>query len=835
MGIMIKHSFRNIISKPLRLIVLVVCILMASFAALLAFDMGNNVEAILRGYTAQTMGNMNLCAIGAKEEELRGVEELTDMCYVGISTGNNYITTHDTTDYNYILTDTVVLYSFSSLENAVELRLISGDISIDDQSVVVSPQYAEKYGKEVGDTVTLYTYDNGVIELTISSIYEVDSEVFSKEAVLMSEYNLSRIKCRGNNEHTIWFFNVKDTSKIKEVSDFIRHNAPKANVIDLYEVGEDSGIEEYKSLFSLLFLVTLLLVLFVTISLSEKIVNERMSVIGTLRSLGVKSRNTAFILLIENALYAIIGSVLGVITYLIFKEPLVSSVLFFDDNDGNPLDLSRYYNKTPLYLLIAVVIGSILLECAYPLYELLKAVKTPIRDIIFNNKDTEFKYTWRRLYLGGGLVLISAVSSFMVKNFAIVSISIASGVIALGVLLPFAIRWITRGMAAMFKKMPVARLAAENISRNKSIMGNSILTVIAVLLCVLVIAICGPVWKWLAPSSLPYDVRANIEYVDGVDYSYFGNIDGINEMDIEYRCGSYAAISPVGSNEEVEGVILAICADTSHTLSDYLPHEAYGLAEDEMVISKKIAQKYGIEEGDEVKLIIHSDSDFPTELILTIVDIYDPYEISGVGVPRSTKVVIIDPDLYDHLFRGYMNSILFTSDDPDALKKEISDCTDPSNVEVVTASEMILKDRTDAQGLGSVLSAIVIGSTVLTFTGIAGNQTFAFITRKREIALIYSVAMGRKKIRRLLLLESLFSVCLSVIIALISAPLFYISASHLIDLLCYDGVDILNLKLVDPGPVACFIIAISVLYILTVIGPFRALKKMNISEELKYE
>ena len=95
--------------------------------------------------------------------------------------------------------------------------------------------------------------------------------------------------------------------------------------------------------------------------------------------------------------------------------------------------------------------------------------------------------------------------------------------------------------------------------------------------------------------------------------------------------------------------------------------------------------------------------------------------------------------------------------------------------------------------------------------------------------------MGRKKIRRLLLLESLFSVCLSVIIALISAPLFYISASHLIDLLCYDGVDILNLKLVDPGPVACFIIAISVLYILTVIGPFRALKKMNISEELKYE
>lgn len=835
MGVILKHSIRNIISKPLRLIVLVVCILMASFTALLAFDMGNNVEAILRGYTAQSMGSMNLYVIGAKEDELKGVEEITDMCYVGVSTGNNSISSHDASDYNYILTDGIVLYSFSSISDAIELRLISGDISIDDQSVVVSPQYAEKYGKEVGDTVSLFAYDDERIELSISAIYEVDSEVFSKEAILMSEYNLSRIKCTGNNEHTIWFFYVKDTSKIKEVSDFISHNAPKANVIDLFEVGEDSGIEEYKSLFSLLFLVTLLLVLFVTISLSEKIVNERMSVIGTLRSLGVKSRNTAFILLIENALYAIIGSVLGVIAYLIFKEPLVSSVLFFTDSEGNPLDLSRYYNKTPLYLLIAVVIGSILLECAYPLYELLKAVKTPIRDIIFNNKDTEFKYTWRRIYIGGGLILISVVTSFMVKNFAIVAISIASGVIALAVLLPFIIRWITRGMAALFRTMPVSRLAAENISRNKSIMGNSILAVISILLSVLVIAVCGPVWKWLAPSSLPYDVRANIEYVDGVDYSYFGNIDGINEMDIEYRCGSYAAISPVGSTEEVENVLLAICADTSHTLSDYLPHEAYGLSEDEMVISKKIAQKYGVEEGDEVKLVIHSDSDFPTELILTIVDIYDPYEISGVGVPRSTKVVIINPDLYDHLFRGYMDAILFTSDDPDALKKEIADCTDPDSVEVVTASEKIQKDRSNAQGLGSVLSAMVIGSTVLTLTGIAGNQTFAFITRKREIALIYSVAMGRKKIRRLLLLESVFSVGISAIIALISAPLFYISASHLIDLLCYDGVDILNLKLVDPLPIAGYIFAICTLYVLTVIGPFRTLRKMNISEELKYE
>jgi len=198
-------------------------------------------------------------------------------------------------------------------------------------------------------------------------------------------------------------------------------------------------------------------------------------------------------------------------------------------------------------------------------------------------------------------------------------------------------------------------------------------------------------------------------------------------------------------------------------------------------------------------------------------------------------VVIVNKDLYDRYFLGYVNEILFTTDDPEALKKEIGSCSSMYDVEVKTASELSEEYQDEAKGLASVLSAVVVGSVVLTLIGVAGNQTFAFITRKREIALIYSVVMGRRKLRKLLFLESLFSIGLSALIAVVATPIFYLDASHLMMTLSSDGVDILRPELIDIGPIAVLVVLILVVYVLTVIAPIKSLNKMKISEELKYE
>ena len=167
--------------------------------------------------------------------------------------------------------------------------------------------------------------------------------------------------------------------------------------------------------------------------------------------------------------------------------------------------------------------------------------------------------------------------------------------------------------------------------------------------------------------------------------------------------------------------------------------------------------------------------------------------------------------------------------------KEITSSSSVYNIEVKTASELAEQRREEARGLASILSAVVVGSVVLTLIGVAGNQTFAFITRRREIALIYSVAMGRKKLRKLLFLESLFSIGLSALIAAVAAPIFYLDASHLMETLSSNGVDILRPGLIEIEPLIGLMALIPAVYVLTVIAPIKSLDKMKISEELKYE
>lgn len=842
MGIIIKHSIKNMISKPLRLIVLLVCITVASFAALLAFDMSGSIKNLMNAFSYHVYGNMNVYVSGAEESDIAGVEDIADMSYVGVTTG--YVTTysHDPSDYHYTTADSYRLFSFTSVEAASELRLITDGLTIDDNTAVASPSFVEKYDISVGDTVTVDTADGEEIELVISDVYQVDSQLLRAEALMISENNMRRIRCNEENVHNLWFFYVKDSSKVDDVVAFLEHNAPKANVVDMYS-GDNAFAEEMTNIFYLIFLVTFLLVSFVTMSFAEKIVNERMSVIGTLRSLGVRPRNTAFILLMENALYALVGSVTGAVLYTVFKSPFIGSFVTVSYAADYEFDTSKYYGDVSLSLILVVVLSAVILECSYPLYELLKAVKTPIRDIIFNNKDTEFKYTWRRLYAGAGAVLVSIVTAFMTKSFLLLAISLASGVIGLAILLPYFIRLLSHGLVYVFKRfrLPVAQLAAENISRNRSIMSNSIMSVISILLSSLIIAITGPVWKWLSPEDLGYDVVGYVNYADE-DYDYLSNVEGVNDIERVYGCSSRIQIAPsegVVSGTEDEDPALDpltyVCPDMPHKMTNYLPYDAYDLNGDQIVITKALAKRYGVNIGDAVTVTYHTDTDFPIEFGYTVVDIYDPYEISGTDVPDEFRVMIIAPEVYDRLFMGMFNRVLFRTDDPELLKKTLEDCSDPSVIEFKTEAESIDEMKQDGAGLYAVINGIIVGSTLLTLIGIAGNQTFSFITRKRETALLYSVAMGRKKMRRLLFLESLFSIGSASLIAALASPLFFMTLAKAMTFVTDEDLEIMALDLINFGELGIYLVIIVAIYLLTVLLPFRSLRRMNIAEELKYE
>ena len=84
MGIMFKHSLKNIFAKPFRLLLLVFCITFASFTALLAVDMRNNISSLMRGYMIDMIGQMDILAYGTSSESVEGLDEIAALKKVGL-------------------------------------------------------------------------------------------------------------------------------------------------------------------------------------------------------------------------------------------------------------------------------------------------------------------------------------------------------------------------------------------------------------------------------------------------------------------------------------------------------------------------------------------------------------------------------------------------------------------------------------------------------------------------------------------------------------------------------------------------------------------------------
>ena len=829
MGVIIKHSLKNIFSKPLRLLVLLICVIFASFTGLMAIDMSGSIDSLFRGYFMKMLGNMDVIAYNSSNDDIKGIGEEYPISAVGIASAGQFEYSHDPSDYAFSSADQITVESFSDMEGAYELSILPETVVVDDETCVVSQKYAEAYDVKEGDTITIETMDKQEIELTVAKVLNISNTLIKGECIIVSNDILRRVSCVKELNYSIWMIDAKVDSDSQAIVDAIKNNNPRAEVESITAMfEEDNDLQQVYNVFYLLFIISFLLVIFVTISLAEKIVNERMSVIGTLRSLGVSQSKTALILLVENALYAVIGGIIGCVLYSVVKPIMFSTVFVINVmGDIDPLSLMR---PTPAYIYLAAVLGAVLVECAYPLYELLKAVKTPIRDIIFNNKDTEFKYKWSRLYTGIGLAALSVITCFLTKNFVTMCISLVSGVVALALLVPFLIRLCSKGLSRLFirLKMPVAQLASENMARNKIIMGTSVLCITSMILSLLIGGVGHTLTGHLSTPDYNCDLRVSIYLSDEHHhYDFLDNIEGVTATDYVYGDSISCKV-----NGEEKTKYLTIWADTPHTMFSEIPMEGFDLKDNEIVLSEQRAKALEVGIGDEINVTLNSDTDFPATKTFILKDTFaygDNSDILGINT------MIISRDLYEHLFEDHLDYVFLKADDPDSVKQAILDNTETDTVDVKTYQELIEEEQRASGGLLGVLRGVIAGSVALTLIGIAGNQSLGFITRKRETALLYSVAMTRKKLRRLLFLESLFSMGISSVVAMCAAPFLYRVLGHLFSIFSEGDLSILDEGGIDGGTMLTYAGIILAVFLLTTISPARQLRKMKIAEELKYE
>ena len=809
---LIKYTLKNIFQKPFRLIILIACMSAACFSGFLAVDFGGSMKTVMLAMMAQDNGDAKY---KVTTRDSRGISDdlfagYGDTRTVGLAMINHREDSHTEEEYRYVITEETDIMAFSDYNRAVSMHLCPEDMIPKDKEIVITSTYSRIFKKNEGDTITLMDADGNDVVLTVSHIMPNTGIFAYGYAAIVSTAQMNELT--GKDSYPTVYLDM-DPKYYKAFENDMRENHPEVNAVGLY-ADENTlfMLQSISNVMYLIFVLVFVLVIFVTISFTEKILTERMSVIGTLRSIGISMWKTTCILLFENVMYALISSVLALAVYTLIRTVVIRLFMSRINMTAEAIRMN-----IPMFLL--VIAGAVLVQMMVPLASVLKASKTSIRDIIFETRDSEYKVSVVQTVIGGACIVIGLILGFAIKNMLLAILGVLLIIIGGTLMVCFIARWLTVLLSRVFGKasMPVAELASYECGSKKPNASNAMLTVAAVTAASAIFVIGSSIIYSTKSPSYNTDLIVTGASDKVAAYDYMEDYPEVKEL--EYILLTRETMT-VDDKDYVGVNLLSLPTTGQYLRFGEMPES---LDESEIVLSEIISEEKGIRVGDTIPVVFHSMGVFPVEKELTVKAI-------AKKTPFLEKpVIVLSPELYKSLFPDNVYEICIRTDNPSELKSTLEN-NFYGGEEVKTMAQKTAEDAKGMQKLRIALVVIIIAALVLTLIGISGNQVIGFAARKKEYAMLHSCACSRFKIVRMILTENamlfgisvLISAIMTVPVSLMIAKIFRMSGVGINITVRYDTL----------------IICIAVLWIaimLTALSPIRQLKKMNTAMELKYE
>lgn len=826
---LLRFTLKNMFEKPLRLFVLLLCVTVASFAGCLAMDIGGTLKNIMTEMMSELIGTVDYFISTDKK--------LSDECFAGCPDANilyvqNAASREDKRDeslYTYVISENVTLWSFDDPQKAQQIGLLAENVTLKENEAAITIRYSEKYGYKVGDKITLTDRDKQEFTVTVCSLFKGKGLFDSGSGLTMIVPKEVTTRINGIEEFGDAMIDVADDTQREAFKKQFLDLNPNGDITEMF-LGEDldKEIGNVTAVCAMIFVLTFLLVIFVTASFTEKIVQERMSVIGTLRSIGMSRRKTTCILLLENLCYGLIGSAAGCGLYALIR-PLWSGMMM--SPDVITASSEQLVGKVSPLLYPAVILSAVLIEMIIPLSAVIGAVRTPIRDIIFANRDTEYQVSKKRTAVGLGMIAAGLACGFLTKNLVCNICAVLLITVGMAFSVQAAVRFASSKLSAFFEKrgMPVSEFAAEEAGSKKTNMGNAVLIVTTIIAASAIFLLGADMLYWANRPAYDADLVITDfeERKKAKDLDFIYDLKGVDEAVFIYN--EFDAVKPGRYVQENDLVIIA-SEDMANVMAlpqtDMLPGAGNlpdSLGTDEVLMDRVIADKYKMKPGDTKELTFRCDG---------LVPVTRSIHLNGYASTQSltdSGSIIVSPELYRLLYGAKPESILIRSSDPETAK-DAADFAITDSVKIMDRAEYTAKRQRDSRSMRIGLYAVIAAALFLTMIGITGNQLVGFESRRKEFALLHSTAMTRKQIARLIFLENGFVFAIAVLLAV----------------LCSIPVTILIQKVFNTAgmgitltirvkPLLGFLAVIWCIIMLTARTPIRRLKRMNTANEIKYE
>lgn len=839
MKIFLKHIMRNIKENIGRTSLIVVSLFGVALLLSIALGISFSFKSLWDSLADSIMGGYNATVESTTEEDLtieRIKEAGVDFDYLGVSGYNyGYIKYKD----EFVSSPLVGL----SIDEAIDMKLISlpkvDKVVLKDNEVITSTTFAKENKLKKGSKFNYYDEDGVVHELTVKYIAE-DSGAFLQDLSFVSN-NDTFLKILGTKEIKYEYFCLK----YKGNKDLMIVKDELNNIEDDY--GLDFYIAEEPDLMDLVgnwlkigiiaIIMVLIVVYFTLNSIVKIIINERIPVIGSFRSVGASVSKMNFILLMEMATYGLIGGIFGGLTGLVFTKTIFLLFEMVDEMIGVTINMGSF----EIYGFIVVVLTVLLLvlfQISLSISEILRSSKLSIKDCIFNKHESIYKYSVTKLLFGFCFLAIGIISLIFNSklNFTFSVISIISIFTSIAFLLPSFTRFLSKYLDKVDN--PVLHMAKNTIVNNKLQINTNV--IVAVMMCVSLISFALLNYS-IKNYKSSLDVVQSDLYVVAArepnsvinDLRAIDNIDRVSVLYVEDFALNYSSLK-FANNKVNELTVLysddyeALAKDSN--VIDVDAKLANNLKDNEVIVSEYFKEIYDLKIGDIVVLNgINEEERFNVEIPmnLKIVGFADTSAINHMSIILSEK--IIEDTVDDFSEQHYFVQLSKDAKLKDVKKDILKNLTDKMP-QVLTKKEYVDTTKEAMEKIYISIIEIILVIIGVALVGIINNQSVSFLERKREMAVLYSTAMSRSQLNKMIFIEVFLSYFISALVSIIFTIMLLILLKQTLMVL---GLYIPITFSIVSILILMFVIGIIMTVIYLVMK--RKIKKMNIVEELKYE
>lgn len=818
MRIVLKHILKNIWEKKGRSLLIIISLIIATTVFVLNLTMPN--ELVIK-----------------VQETLRSIYGETDMAMAtvepfsinDVNVGNEKITYVGVSEIDITIGDKQAIVFGLDIDKSVDMKMLGADIpSLNKNEVVVNQEQTDEYGYKVGDLIK-FTIENQNHEFKIVKIVSKKGLTSLDVEYPIFIANLETVNTIRNIEtekYDTLYIDVENDENAKGFAEYLKENN------DNYIVEEVASIESIKEQTSfvtyiliMVFAMATIMIFFVVSSLNNVIIAERMPVIGTFRSVGATKGKMNLILILENAVYGLIGGIIGVFVGYGINSKVAS--LFITTNG---VELTNKTSQMTIGTMLIGIAFAVILEVLISIRATIKANKKQIKDIIFDVQSTRYVIKRISVILGTLLVVLSFILNYSNKDIKLVPtlLSIIFLIVGVANLVPIIIRIIALILAKISKKMGWATgvIACKNIGYNKMIISSSRLIVVAIsiILAILTVSVsytelftsfkytvddCDIVIENVTKTAEEYNKLLEIENVKKIHYMYC-----YWDTDTTYNDGEKFNIVPtiVGQKE-------------SRKYIKELDYKIEDLKENEIVIDEKYSERNNLKVNDVIKI---KWGTLNKELELKIVGL-----INSAYFSTNRNVIVMNLESYiENITDVPMQVNIETKEGTDlqGLKEEIENNVKEIGIKISTVDEYLETQKEQVDGIMSIFYIIIGLAVILSFIGIINNQIICFIQRRKELAILNSTCMSKKQIKRMLRIETILSNAIS---CLIAVGVGFVATGIIETFL--ETLSMYVEMIFDWNMAFKFIGIVFILLLCTLIIPSRRMKKMNIVNEIKYE